>query len=89
MHGNVAEYCRDMYESEDSANYSNAAVTDPCAASGNTFVYIPIRGGDWHSPQYRCRSAVRTVAQYQNTADHVDNLASNVVGFRVALVPIQ
>ena len=89
MHGNVAEYCRDMYESEEAANYSNTAVTDPCAASANTFVYIPIRGGDWHSPQYRCRSAVRTVAQYQNTANHVDNLASNIVGFRLALVPIQ
>ena len=88
MHGNVSEYCRDMY-AEDSTDYPNTAVTDPVAASTDDFVRCPIRGGSWNSYPHYCRSAIRRCFQHRNYAGVVDSRNGSDVGFRLALVPIQ
>ena len=52
MHGNVWEWCQDVY-----GDYSSGAVTDPTGpASGSGRVY---RGGRWGSTAVICRSAYR------------------------------
>ena len=74
MHGNVYEWCNDLY-----ADYPSRAVTDPTGpASGSNRV---LRGGSWDNNAQYCRSAFR----YGNDPS---NRNSNV-GFRVALVPVQ
>ncbi|MBQ9770329.1 MAG: SUMF1/EgtB/PvdO family nonheme iron enzyme [Lentisphaeria bacterium] len=74
MHGNVWEWCNDLY-----ANYPSGAVTDPTGlASGSSRV---LRGGSWDDCAQSCRSAGRY------SFDPTYRL--NYVGFRVALVPVQ
>ena len=54
MHGNVWEWCLDLY-----GDYPFGNVIDPKGAvSGSDRV---LRGGSWGSNAYRCRSAVRNL----------------------------
>ncbi len=64
MHGNVWEWCRDLFD-----RYAAVSVVDPCTTdSGKDRVR---RGGSWFSPGYACRSANRAYAhpmsRLQNT----------------------
>lgn len=71
MHGNVFEWCSDLY-----GTYPTEAQTNPTGATtGSKRV---IRGGSWNEAHY-CRSAFRAFD------DPSDNFSS--VGFRVVLVP--
>jgi formylglycine-generating enzyme required for sulfatase activity len=72
MHGNVWEWCSDLYGA-----YPTTAQTNPTGAtSGNARV---LRGGSWSNEAVECRSAFRN---YGSTTS-----AGNDVGFRVVLVP--
>ncbi len=74
MLGNVWEWCSDW-----SGPYSGAPETDPAgAASGTNHI---IRGGSWLNFARNCRSAYRD--------SQAPGIRENIVGFRVALVPIQ
>lgn len=64
MHGNVWEWCRDLFD-----RYDAVSVIDPCETeSGRDRVR---RGGSWFGPGYSCRSANRAYAhpmsRLQNT----------------------
>ena len=64
MHGNVWEWCEDLY-----APYDTVSVVDPCETeSGKDRVR---RGGSWFGPGYSCRSANRAfghpMSRLQNT----------------------
>jgi len=64
MHGNVWEWCRDLFDS-----YDAVSVVDPCETeSGKNRVR---RGGSWFGPGYSCRSANRAyghpMSRLQNT----------------------
>jgi formylglycine-generating enzyme required for sulfatase activity len=72
MHGNVSEWCKDMYQP-----YSAGAVTDPYIWGPGASV---IRGGGWGAASPGCRSAWRL--SYPNYAGIED------LGFRVVLAPI-
>ena len=75
MHGNVAEWCRDWWIGD----YDEGEVTDPVGPlAGSNRV---IRGGSWNCSAQLCRSANR------NGIDPEDR--NSLVGFRLALVPIQ
>ena len=56
MHGNVSEWCNDVYN----ADYRQEEVTDPAGPSKGT--YIVIRGGSWGHFARGCRSAARSSA---------------------------
>ncbi len=70
MHGNVAEWCEDVY-----GYYSSGSQTDPMGpASGRDRV---VRGGGWRSYPWQCRSASRVGFD--------ETLHRNDIGFRVVL----
>ena len=72
MHGNVKEWCKDMY-----GDYPTTAVTDPFCDSG----YDPVcRGGSLSDIARDCRSACRD--GYSPSSMGV------FIGFRLALVPV-
>lgn len=74
MHGNVNEWCSDWY-----GTYPTGAVRDPAGPStGSSRVG---RGGSWGDLARFCRSACR----YGNSPGG----RGNIVGFRVALAPVQ
>ena len=52
MHGNVAEWCRDMY-----TEYAADEAVDPLVRTGGD-EYV-VRGGAWNLKEGRCRSASR------------------------------
>jgi formylglycine-generating enzyme required for sulfatase activity len=56
MHGNVSEWCSDIY----SADYPDGAVVDPVGLSEGT--YRLMRGGSWSSFVRGCRCAARNSA---------------------------
>lgn len=56
MHGNVSEWCSDIY----SADYPEGAVVDPVGAAEGT--YRVIRGGSWSAFVRGCRCAARNSA---------------------------
>ena len=75
MHGNVEEWCEDLY-----SDYSTASAIDPlCSSSSNPSRII--RGGSAYDNAERCRSASRR-------AWH-PNQSHDFIGFRLALVPIR
>ena len=53
-HGNVYEWCQDLYDSD---YYAYSPVEDPVCSTGATRRVI--RGGSWRSNPHRCRSAYR------------------------------
>ena len=72
MHGNVWEWCSDIYDDE---YYKITPLTDPPGPQeGNDKV---IRGGAWNEHAYKCRSADR------NNRGPKTN--QPIIGFRVAL----
>ncbi len=73
MHGNVSEWCLDVYGS-----YPAIAPADPFVASGGP--YRVLRGGSWDAYSYNCRSAARR-------RDTPGSLGS-LLGFRVVLAPV-
>ena len=84
MHGNVYEWCADMY----SADYKDVpadgkAVLPPKTAPGDveggiSYVY---RGGSWRNGPEECRSAVRFASS--------ETTRSDTMGFRVVVEPRQ
>ena len=64
MHGNVWEWCEDLYDRYDTVSVVDPKVTD----SGKDRVR---RGGSWYGPGYSCRSANRAyghpMSRLQNT----------------------
>ncbi|MBQ7401834.1 MAG: formylglycine-generating enzyme family protein [Lentisphaeria bacterium] len=74
MHGNVWEWCRDLYGS-----YPYGSVTNPVGPSSGS--YCVIRGGSWFYDADGCRSADRH--------GDVPSRRNRSGGFRLALVPIQ
>ena len=69
MHGNIYEWCADVYD-----NYPSTAVTDPTGpATGNDRV---MRGGSWGHNACFARSA--------NRFSDFQTMSANNVGFRVA-----
>lgn len=78
MHGNVSEWCRDLYTEtyyNDSGNCTDPKGPDKDLT--NNTVYRVIRGGSYQLEPKSCRSAKRNKT----------NISSNDVGFRVFLVP--
>jgi formylglycine-generating enzyme required for sulfatase activity len=72
IHGNVSEWCLDWY-----GPYPSGSQTNPTGpASGSEHV---MRGGHWQADAAGCRSARRW--------RFPSNLASDVVGFRLVVVP--
>ncbi|MCA9038342.1 MAG: SUMF1/EgtB/PvdO family nonheme iron enzyme [Planctomycetaceae bacterium] len=71
MHGNVWEWCSDLY-----GPYGHEAASNPQgAATGSSRV---IRGGCWNYPAEHCRAADRT-------AGNPTSYSSSYFGFRVAM----
>jgi formylglycine-generating enzyme required for sulfatase activity len=72
IHGNVSEWCRDWY-----GLYTSGSATNPKGPnSGSERV---MRGGHWQADAAGCRSARRW--------RFPPNLASDVVGFRLVMMP--
>jgi formylglycine-generating enzyme required for sulfatase activity len=74
MHGNVAEWCQDVY---DPAFYQASPQKNPCGpAEGNLYV---LRGGSWKSPADALRSTYR-LGENPGFSDAC--LARDAIGFR-------
>ncbi len=73
MHGNVAEWCEDVY----TMNYSNASPEGKPNTVGSDGSLRVVRGGSWASGMEDARSAAR-VALPQDTADAM-------TGFRIVV----
>ncbi len=71
MHGNVEEWCRDLY-----GDYSANDVTNPANANGGDFRVV--RGGSWFDVIENCRSASRVGYSPYSYYTYI--------GFRLALV---
>ncbi len=77
VHGNVAEYCVDLYDPRVYRDKTDGVVEDPrVEGDGTRRVY---RGGGWISTAAQCRSAYRSWAHEENAHDYI--------GVRVVLVP--
>lgn len=70
LHGNVWEWCHDLYSS-----YTGGSVTDPAGRPSGTGRVC--RGGAWNSPAEDCRSA--------NRNSEVSSFRYDNLGFRLAL----
>jgi formylglycine-generating enzyme required for sulfatase activity len=79
MHGNVAEWCNDIYDKE---YYRASLSNNPCGpAKGKTYV---LRGGPWSSTADRMRSSAR-MSDNPGFADAC--LARDAIGFRCVRRP--
>ena len=79
MHGNVHEWCRDIY----ARNYPQSDLTvDPSGPLYGSVGHV-LRGGAWSADARRCRSAYRFDASKYESTGFID------VGFRLAVVPIR
>lgn len=76
-HGNVYEWCQDVY-SESFYSSATATAPDPVCTGGS--VYRVRRGGRWGNSAWRCRSANRYWLEPQNSYDGL--------GFRPAFYPL-
>lgn len=74
MHGNVAEWCWDLYDKD---YYANSPKSDPQGPDKGT--HRILRGGNWLISNGSCRSASRFF--------HTPNEATYYGGFRVARTP--
>jgi formylglycine-generating enzyme required for sulfatase activity len=74
MHGNVCEWCQDLYQAD---YYRSSPIDDPQGPSGGSCPVL--RGGCWNDSAVLCRSACRnrTLPEFR----------ANSQGFRVAAVP--
>ncbi|MDI9404973.1 MAG: formylglycine-generating enzyme family protein [Limnohabitans sp.] len=73
MHGNVLEWCRDMY-----CEYPLRGGTEEAATFGS---YRVLRGGCWYNFTFNVRSSYRDY-------DIAPGLTSSLIGFRVARAPL-
>ena len=71
LHGNVAEWCNDIYSS---TYYQTSPQNNPHGPESGSIIYV-IRGGSYISEYSLCRSATRSSKKY--------NTSSVTVGFRV------
>ena len=76
MHGNVFEWCKDWYAKD----YPSETVDPVKLVQGNSSDRV-CRGGSWYDRAKGCRSAYR----YDSKPDNRNSL----LGFRLALVPVQ
>jgi formylglycine-generating enzyme required for sulfatase activity len=74
MHGNVVEWCADLYGKHYYAESPRDDPTGPTAVSGRVF-----RGGSWYGSPRDCRSADRDGGHPAGGGD--------TVGFRVVVAP--
>lgn len=75
MHGNVSEWCADLY---DPKYYANSAKVDPSASTSSRKGRVT-RGGNWFGTKGFCRSAVRD-------GEGLPQFSSPALGFRVILL---
>ncbi|MFM8323797.1 MAG: formylglycine-generating enzyme family protein [Pirellulaceae bacterium] len=75
MHGNVSEWCTDLY---DPKYYENSEKVDPLAATSSRKGRVT-RGGNWFGTQGFCRSAVRD-------GEGLPQFAGSALGFRLVLL---
>lgn len=76
MHGNVLEWCADVYR----AAYPQELGEDPCVGAEGAFSGRVFRGGSWTYDMRKCRSASRFVNQ--------PDFRDYVIGFRLARGPL-
>ena len=74
MHGNVREWCADVYADD---YYGKSPRKDPISRTGSRSRVL--RGGAWNSVARSCRSASRS--------RHTPDYRNDVIGFRVVLAP--
>lgn len=75
MHGNVSEWCTDLY---DPKYYANSAKVDPLASTSSRKGMVT-RGGNCFGTKSFCRSAVRD-------GENLPYALSSALGFRVVLL---
>jgi formylglycine-generating enzyme required for sulfatase activity len=76
MHGNVYEFCQDVWHS----SYDGAPDDGSAWVNGGNSRYRVVRGGSWYFNPRRCRSACRSL-YYSDEAGDYD------IGFRLVSVP--
>ena len=79
MHGNVWEWCRDVYASDVYRQRVDGIVDPWESASDSRATDRVVRGGSWYDSARRCRSAYRN---WRGPSNRV-----RIRGFRVCLFP--
>lgn len=59
MHGNVWEWVQDGWDPAFYSQFQKSAAVDPSSPFLTGQYPRPVRGGDWHSAPFECRSAQR------------------------------